>query len=454
MKPLVILTRILCVGLFWSLFFIEGVRVIMLRNWHFDMFQSSHWSHAWNLWLSGWVINTPKEWAFVLIILTFIPLWLCGWAALSMVKWEKFITKAATYPWKIFKQFFFRPVKIITTSAGMKNIKKKKSYKEVRPRSLRLPLDERPEPENATSLIATKNRSTLASSATVTPSVTPSIIPAQKRIPVVENKPQETKQFGHSLFDMDSKDDDFDFNIDDFDFSKSEEETKPQAPVERKTDNNFKKNLPQKKDNNRDISPRESRENRPRNNKNRDNQNLPATSKSTQPAAMKGSGSSVFDIIRQHGFETINGVMFKGNLIDFVCVAKNQIVLCLIDKEPGDWLADEERFNDEEPLWFSESSHRISPVRKVDIARRVLSETLDEQGMRFNVGAFVVVSIGNIINAEDMFDVWNDLKVNVTRIDRGTPKEIKLFAKTLPDAVDPIGREDFEKIKKIVRNLA
>ena len=237
-------------------------------------------------------------------------------------------------------------------------------------------------------------------------------------------------------------------------FSKSEEETKPQAPVERKTDNNFKKNLPQKKDNNRDISPRESRENRPRNNKNRDNQNLPATSKSTQPAAMKGSGSSVFDIIRQHGFETINGVMFKGNLIDFVCVAKNQIVLCLIDKEPGDWLADEERFNDEEPLWFSESSHRISPVRKVDIARRVLSETLDEQGMRFNVGAFVVVSIGNIINAEDMFDVWNDLKVNVTRIDRGTPKEIKLFAKTLPDAVDPIGREDFEKIKKIVRNLA
>ena len=175
MKPLVILTRILCVGLFWSLFFIEGVRVIMLRNWHFDMFQSSHWSHAWNLWLSGWVINTPKEWAFVLIILTFIPLWLCGWAALSMVKWEKLFVKAASYPWKIFKQFFFRPVKIITTSAGMKNIKKKKSYKEVRPRSLRLPLDERPEPENATSLIATKNRSTLASSATVTPSVTPSI---------------------------------------------------------------------------------------------------------------------------------------------------------------------------------------------------------------------------------------------------------------------------------------
>ena len=61
MKPLIILTRIMCVGLFWSVFFIEGIRVIMLRNWRFDIFQTAHWNHAWNLWLSGWVIDTPKE---------------------------------------------------------------------------------------------------------------------------------------------------------------------------------------------------------------------------------------------------------------------------------------------------------------------------------------------------------------------------------------------------------
>ena len=454
MKPLVILTRILCVGLFWSLFFIEGVRVIMLRNWHFDMFQSSHWSHAWNLWLSGWVVKTPKEWAFVLIILTFIPLWLSGWAALSMVKWEKTLTKVARYPWQIFKQFFFRPVKIITTSSGMKNIKKKKSYKEVRPRSLRLPLDERPEPENTTSLIATKNRATSTPQTTVATSISPNVMPAAPQsIPVVESKPLEVKQFSHSLFDMDSKDDDFDFNIDDFDFTKSdeEEEVKTPAPVEKKNDYSPKKNLPQKKDNSRELAPRE---NKPRNNKNRDNQNLPSNPRQSQTSAPKGSGNSVLDVIKQHGFDTINGVMFKGNLIDFVCVAKNQIVLCLLDKETGDWLADEERFNDEEPLWFSESSHRISPVRKVDVARKVLSEVLENQGMKFSVNAFVIVSIGNIINAEDMFDVWNDLKVNVTRIDRGTPKEIKLFAKALPEAVEPISKDDFEKVKKVIRNLA
>ena len=126
----------------------------------------------------------------------------------------------------------------------------------------------------------------------------------------------------------------------------------------------------------------------------------------------------------------------------------------MIDKETGDWLADEERFNDEEPLWFSESSHRISPVRKVDIARKVLEEALSAQKLKFSVKAFVIVSIGNIINAEDMVDIWEDLKVSVTRIDRGTPKEIPLFARTMPDAGAPVAKNDFEKIKKLVRNIA
>ena len=94
----------------------------------------------------------------------------------------------------------------------------------------------------------------------------------------------------------------------------------------------------------------------------------------------------------------------------------------MLDREPGDWLADEERFNDEEPLWFSESSHRISPVRKIDLAKRALLDKLDNAEMSFIVDAFVVIQIGNIINAEDMFETWDDLDINVTRIDRGTPR--------------------------------
>ena len=88
MKPLLILLRIVIVGLLWSILFIEGVRVIMLTNWYFDIFRSTHWLHAWNLWLSGWVIDEPKEWAFILIILTTIPVWITVWAALSTIHWS------------------------------------------------------------------------------------------------------------------------------------------------------------------------------------------------------------------------------------------------------------------------------------------------------------------------------------------------------------------------------
>ena len=71
--------------------------------------------------------------------------------------------------------------------------------------------------------------------------------------------------------------------------------------------------------------------------------------------------------------------------------------------------------------------------------------------MHFDVKAFVIVQIGNIINAEDMFEIWDDLNVNVTRIDRGTPKELRLFSKTLDEAIDSIDKDKLEKVKKLIR---
>ena len=98
LKPLLILTRIILVGIFWSIIFLEGIRVIMLTNWRFDILRPSHWNYAWNLWLNGWVIDEVKEWAFILIILTFIPVWLTGWAALGMIKWGHIIEKILFLP--------------------------------------------------------------------------------------------------------------------------------------------------------------------------------------------------------------------------------------------------------------------------------------------------------------------------------------------------------------------
>ena len=222
----------------------ESIRVIMLRNWHFDILNMEHWQIAWDLWLNSWVISEPKEWAFVLIIISFIPLWFTGWIALSLVSWGKVVWFILTLPWKLFKNFFYKPVKIITTNTGVTPIKKKKSYKEIRPRAVRSAL--------------TTERSELAPSPISIPAVTPTLVtpkmtPAAKPAAAVESKPAP-KNFEHALFKFDDNFDDLDFDIDSFEVESKKAPEKP-APSPAKTTRS------QSRDEDYDYdSPRERRE--------------------------------------------------------------------------------------------------------------------------------------------------------------------------------------------------
>ena len=413
MKPLLVLLRIVVVGLFWSIFFIEGIRVILLTNWHFDIFRTAHWLHAWNLWLSGWVIDEPKEWAFVLIILTSVPVWITVWAALSTIHWNKAFAYISAIPLKFINKLLGNQVAKITNTASVKVVKKKKSYKEIRPRSTTPSTDNTP--VVAQTAYNEERRAALSG------------IPYKNPKPSVSSIPQaaqEPKEFSHSLFEMEDTEP-FDFDL--------FEETPKEEPVEQ----------PKKEE-------RKPQENNSNKYKNKQNNQAP----SKQQQHRSGSSNSTFELLKQKGYEIITGATIKNTFIDFIGISKSQICLCLNDKEPGDWLADEERFNDEEPLWFSESSHRISPVRKIDLARNTLQEKLNDADLNFEVVPFVIEQIGNIINAEDMFDIWKDIDVTVTRIDRGTPKEIPLFAKKLDDADGAVDKSVFEKIKKLLRSIA
>ena len=403
------------VGLLWSIFFIEGIRVIMLTNWHFDIFRPTHWQHAWSLWSSGWVIDEAKEWAFVLIILTAVPVWITVWAALSTIRWERVFKFIGLLPVRLFNFIFEKQVKKITDTAAVKVVKKKKSYKEIRPKNIHQPLDDSL-PSRRSPLDEEKRAALSGISITHKPkTAAPTPKPAT-----------EPKEFTHSLFELgDTEPLDFDL------FADTEPETpKTEEKTAVKTDKT-QKSEPQ-------TAPRKK-------------------SSENQPPAGKPKSSSVnssFELLKQKGYEIITGATIKNTFIDFIGVSKSQICLCLNDKEPGDWLADEERFNDEEPLWFSESSHRISPVRKADLARITLQEKLSDADLSFEIVPFVIEQIGNIINAEDMFDIWNNIGVKVTRIDRGTPKEIPLFAKTLEEADGTPEKAVFEKIKKLLRGIA
>lgn len=160
----------------------------------------------------------------------------------------------------------------------------------------------------------------------------------------------------------------------------------------------------------------------------------------TQPVQKAGSavsGGSVMDILRSAGYRLIADAKIAGKKLDFVAVSANHLLLCLIDSESGDWLADEERFNDEEPLWFSESNHRISPVRVVLNAKDALAPMLTGAARGMEIRPMVVIRQGTIINAEDMFEVWNGLNVTVCRFEDGGPNEITALQSAVSSVAAP-----------------
>ena len=423
MKPAFLLLRILIVGLLWSIFFIEGIRVIMLTNWHFDILRSTHWLHAWNLWASGWVIDEPKEWAFILIVLSMTPAWITVWAALSSIKWEKLLTKTLESIIGFLLDIINKMLKNYRDKASVKVVKKKKANKDAKSGfgnySIKKPLSSVDEEK-----LAALSGAPIRKKHKTTP----------KPQPITQNS--EPKEFSHSLFNMDNDDDIIDFDLFEESAAKEDEEVVVSDPEKQETPTKNNKKTEKQSNSN----PQQT------NNSKKDTQN-------NKPQNKNFGTNSTFEVLKQKGYDIISGATIKNTFIDFIGISKNQICLCVNDKEPGDWLADEERFNDEEPLWFSESSHRISPVRKVAVAKTALEEKLKNADFSFNVTPFVVEQIGNIINAEDMLDIWRDLNINVTRIDNGSPKDIPLFTKVLEDAEEKVDKNVLEKLKKLLRNV-
>ena len=465
-----VLGKIVIIGCLWSLFFIEGIRVILLINWHFDIFWPQHWVFLWQTWHDGWVIRHAKEWAFILILLAAIPMWLTGWIALSLISWKKLFYLCFTKPFLIVKSFIADLKAPLRNELALTKVVKKRSYKEIRP-TMHGTTSSSENYELHPVSVAIKTPPSSVAKKPVTTAKAPSVV-----------KEEEKKPFTHSVFEFDDDDDDFDF-----DFERAVKPAKKVAPepiveedYEAAPENKFSKpekipygsdinfdefdNLTARPDNRKKNS--KSGKNETKSQRDDGRREKAETHHEFEKVSKKKNESHgdrtaktevnnpIVETIRQKGYEIITGASIKNTYIDYIAVSNHVLYLCLVDKEIGDWLADEEQFNDEEPLWFSENSHRVSPVRLVDIARNALAEKLNEYNITYDLRAFVIVQNGNIINAEDMFEIWNRMDISVTRINRGAPREIPLFSKSMEDVEDRIDTVKFESLKKLIRSIA
>ena len=478
MKAFLVFLRIIIVGCLWGIVFTEGIRVIMLCNWHFDIFWPDHWRQAIALWKAGWVVRAPKEWAFVLLIITFIPMLITGWWTLSLVSWEKIIYNIITFPYTLYCKLVKTPVNLITTN-NRYGVTKRKSYKQIRPtaiNTLRVPISDygTTAPTQAPALSPAPSYTTSSYSSPST------------RVNDKVKKTDVSATIDHALFKFDDDDDDFDLDIDSFEKASAvkpkRQETKKSSPkydfddeeedAPKKSRNTRRKNYEEDEDDDDEgfeyeKTSRRSRtdeksnkratkdENTSRNHEKADTKkNRREVSENNETSrSTQGQYSPVYEALSQKGYDIITNVTVNDTLIDFVGVSEGEICLCLVDKESGDWLADEEMFNGEEPLWFSENSHRISPVCKLNKVGGVIKSALASEEFQQKISSFVVIQMANIINADDMFDVWNEMNINVTRINRGSPKEIRLFSKTLNEADGHLGKADIERLTNLLKSL-
>lgn len=101
-------------------------------------------------------------------------------------------------------------------------------------------------------------------------------------------------------------------------------------------------------------------------------------------------------------------------LLYAICIHQKQVLLIgwdeLAKEKENDWLADEERFNDEGPLYFSVNAHRMSPVFLMNLFRSFLFEYLPEE--KYNISILLLCNY-NVINEEDMLEVWEEEDVRV-----------------------------------------
>lgn len=154
-------------------------------------------------------------------------------------------------------------------------------------------------------------------------------------------------------------------------------------------------------------------------------------------------------LFKNAGYYLIEKVTTPLLSLDYVAVCADKVYAVLIDREAGDWLAEEEPFNGEAPLWFSEIDHRVSPVYELRQCVDGLKQKIAAAFPELPVIPFMIEEKGNIINAEEMMRIWKEMNVVVARTDIGGLEDLPTATETIV-AVTPASVAEIETITKLL----
>lgn len=150
------------------------------------------------------------------------------------------------------------------------------------------------------------------------------------------------------------------------------------------------------------------------------------------------------------GYQLIQNVKTSVQQIDFVAAGSDRIYVVYVDQASGDWLGEEEPFNGEAPLWFSEVDHRVSPVYELLQSVKEISEKIATNFAHIPVQPFMIEQKGNIINAEEMLRIWKEMDVTVSRTDVGGTEEIPTTAELIKET-GPLSVAQIDELNQLLK---
>ena len=342
----------------WTVLYFWWFHGFLYRNWDFEIFYAQHWQFLWEQWwYGGWAIKGSYYWFFFFSVLLCIPVWIWTTCFLVKINYTKYFEKA------FWDSIYDRKVKNAHSRDSRIRVKKKKSYKEIRPQPL---------------------------------SGTPQMVAPVKHKPAQETAATDT---------FTSKDV----------FSE---------PLKGKPEDTFSPfDMPDK-----------------------------TTMPSFELPEIVPVNEDFVDVMQKAGAAVITNPRIGEEKIDYLAIGKNDLYYIMLDAEKGNWLADEERFNDEDPLWYSEEPIRVSPITLIKKFEKATEAELEKSGIEMKGHVILVKTDGNIINVEDMQQTWKEMDVIVARSNVGMPEELPTFTEAFPSALDQTDRETVDKIGAIFKN--
>ncbi len=372
--------RTLLIGFIWGFIFLWWfIRSFLMQNWEFDFFKWGHWTFLLDEFKKGWIIKSTSDVIFFSTVVSSFFLFFLGWRYCLKIEWLKLMRRNINR-----LIYFFTGGEFSQKRTGKIQLKKNSS-KNTRPRPLgdtirpiskesemKVPVDEPMIPGGQKPTASSSPYG--ASNSFTPPAYTP---PADSPFNKGFNLPSMQQGFSIApspIADMPSMNRNWDNPTSDS-FGSGSMDDILLSDIKLPERIKLEENIP--------------------------------------------------ELFNNAGYTVLQNAMVDGRPVEYVAISESRIIVAIEDTQPGDWLADEERFNGEDPLWFSESSHRISPVfQLLDVVKNFM-ERLSNNGFSGSVVPMFIERSGMIINAEDMQTTWKDLSVVVCRTDMGGPDELK-----------------------------